>query len=158
MIANRATRKAKQLRQKLSLRGRVDVESVANILGLTIVPLKLESLQELMVDDCIGVAARLEPAWRRWVIAHAIGHKVLHPGNHMWMRKHTSLGNRLEREAEDFARSLLMDPGEAVDAGLLDAWDLADYFGVPTEMACLQVPFQEVYDARYGTASWLFRL
>ena len=34
----------------------VDAEAVANMLGLAVVPLKLEFLQGLMVDDCIGVA------------------------------------------------------------------------------------------------------
>ena len=138
MRVNRARRKATELRKRLGLRGQVDAESVANILGLAVVPLKLESLQELMVDDCIGVADRLTPGWRRWVVAHAIGHKLLHPGNHMWMRKHTSLGNRLEREAEDFAHALLLDVQEAVDVGLAGAWEIAEYFGVPEELVCFQ--------------------
>lgn len=78
-----------ELRKRLGLYGQVDAEAVANMLGLTVVPLRLESLQELMVDDCIGVADRLTPAWRRWVTGHAIGHKLLHPGNHVWLRMHT---------------------------------------------------------------------
>ena len=138
MKTNRARRKAIELRKKLGRRGQVDAESVANMLGLTVVLLKLESLQELMVDDCIGVADRLTPAWLRWVIGHAIGHKLLHPGNHMWMRMHTGLGNRLEREAEDFAQALLLDALEAKEEGLFHAWEVAEHFGVPEEAIYMQ--------------------
>ncbi len=56
----------------------------------------------------------------------------------MWMRKYTSLGNRLEREAEDFAHALLLDAKEAVDEGLAGAWEIAEYFGVPEELICFQ--------------------
>ena len=123
-----------ELGKKLGLKGQVDPEAAANMLGLMVVPLKLESLQELMVDDCIGVADRLPSEWLRWVVAHAIGHRVLHPGNHMWMRIHTALANRLEREAKDFTHTLLVDFEEAVDAGLVHTWEIAEYFGVPEEM------------------------
>ena len=140
MKMTRARRKALDLRGKLGLHGQVDAEAVANVLGLTVVPLKLEGLQELMVDDCIGVAERLPPDWRRWVIAHALGHRVLHPGNHLWLRMHTGLEGRVEREAEDFAHALLLDPKEAVDEGLTQAWEIAEYFGVPEELILLQVP------------------
>ncbi|MCY4623401.1 MAG: ImmA/IrrE family metallo-endopeptidase [Chloroflexi bacterium] len=136
-----------ELRTKLGLRGQVDAEAVANLLGLTVVPLQLEELQELMVDDCIGVADRLAPAWRRWVIAHAVGHKVLHPGNHLWMRMHTGLAGKVEREAEDFAQALLLDATEVVGEGLSEAWEIAENFGVPEELVLLQAPlFFEGYE------------
>lgn len=138
MRANRAAQKAMDLRRKLGLRGQVDVEAVANILGLTVLPLKLGTLQELMVDDCVGVAVRLTPEWKRWVIAHAVGHRVLHPGNHLWMRMHTELGNRVEREAEDFAHALLIDPREATQMRLVQVWEIAEHFGVPAEQVYLQ--------------------
>ena len=92
------------------------------------------------MDDCIGVAERLDPAWRRWVTAHAIGHKLLHPGNHLWMRTYTGLANRLEREAEDFAYALLLDAREVANEGLTSVWEVAEHFGVPKELVALQVP------------------
>ena len=140
MKMTRATRKAVELRSKLGLYGQVDAEAVANVLGLTVVSLKLEVLQELTVDDYIGVAERLVPAWRRWVVAHAVGHKVLHPGNHLWMRMHTGLGGKVEREAEDFAHALLMDAREAVEEGLSETWEIAEHFGVPEDLVFLQAP------------------
>ncbi len=58
------------------------------------------------MDGHVAVAKRLSPEWRRWVIAHAIGHRLLHPGNHLELRAHTDLPRRFKREAEDFARGL----------------------------------------------------
>ena len=127
----RAQRKAEQLRRKLGLSGRVDAEAVADILGLEVVPWPMEVQQEMQMGRFIGVAERLDARWRRWVIAHAIGHRLLHSGNHLWIRDHTSLGGLYEREAEDFARALLMDVDEAMEEGLSELWEVAEHFGVP---------------------------
>lgn len=135
-----AQRKAAALRRKLGLRGRVDAEAVANMLGLAVRLWPMQAQGEMQVDGIIGVAEQLEPPWRRWVIAHAIGHRLLHPGNHIWMRRHTSLGGKIEREAEQFAGSLLIDVGEAVEAGLRHSWEVAEHFGVPEDMVRLQPP------------------
>ena len=136
----RAQRKAAALRRKLGLHGRVDAEAVADILGLEVVPWPMEVQQEMQMGRFIGVAERLDARWRRWVIAHAIGHQLLHSGNHLWIRDHTSLGGLYEREAEDFARALLMDVAEAMAEGLSELWEVAEHFGVPEEMAWLQPP------------------
>ena len=134
----RAQRKAVELRKKLGLHGRVDAEAVASILGLDVVPWPMEVQEELQMGRYIGVAERLDARWRRWVIAHAIGHRLLHTGNHLWIRDHTSLGSLFEREAEDFARALLMDMHEAMEEGLSELWEVAEHFGVPEEMVVLQ--------------------
>ena len=136
----RAQKKAKKLRDALRLRGRVDVEEVAGILGMEVVTWPMQVQEEMQMGRYIGVAERLDPCWRRWVIAHAIGHRLLHPGNHLWIRDHTSLGSKFEREAEDFARALLMDADEAMDEGLSELWEVAEHFGVPEEMAWIQAP------------------
>ena len=94
----------------------------------------LRVLKEMGIGDVICVALRLDPAWQRWVTAHAIGHRLLHPGNHLWIRLHTGLAQRFEREAEDFARALLVDSQEAAKAGLMQSWEVAEYFGVPEEL------------------------
>ena len=102
----------------------------------------MEVQQEMQMGRFIGVAERLDPRWRRWVIAHAIGHRLLHSGNHLWIRDHTSLGGLYEREAEDFARALLMDVDEAMEEGLSELWEVAEHFGVPEEMVVLQAPMR----------------
>ena len=134
----RAQRKAACLRRKLGLSGRVDAEEVANLLGLVVVPWPLDVQEEMQMGHYIGVADRLDARWRRWVIAHAIGHRLLHSGNHLWIRDHTSLGSLYEREAEDFARALLVDAREAMEEGLSELWEVAEHFGVPEEMVVLQ--------------------
>ena len=135
---NRAQRRALELRRALGLRGRVDAEAVANHLGLEVKVWPLRVLKEMGIGDVICVARRLDPAWRRWVTAHAIGHRLLHPGNHLWIRLHTGLAERYEREAEDFAHALLVDLQEAEGAGLTQSWEVAEHFGVPDEALRLQ--------------------
>ena len=139
---NRAQRKALELRHELGLHGEVYVEAVANLLGMEVVTWHLRVLKEMVIDDFICVAKRLDSGWRRWVIAHAIGHRLMHPGNHTWIRFHTGVGHRFEREAEDFACSLLLDAGEAVDAGLTESWEVAEHFGVSDELVRLQAPMR----------------
>ena len=51
----------------------------------------------------------------RWMIVHAIGHKLLHSRDHLWMQEHTQLGSRIKREADEFAGTLLMDGREALE-------------------------------------------
>ena len=87
----------------------------------------------------MAIAGRLPPAEAHCATAHTIRHHVLHPGNKLWLGKRTGLSGPDEREAEDFASGLLVDPGEArlgVGADFLDPaeWDLAEYFGVPEEV------------------------
>ena len=135
---NQAQRKAVELRRRLGLRGRVDVEEVANLLGLEVVPWSMRVQEEMLLGRYIGVAQRLDPRWRRWVIAHAIGHKLLHPGNHLWIRDHTSLVGRYEREAEDFALAMLVDQKEAGEERLRELWEVAEHFGVPQELVVFQ--------------------
>ena len=137
---NRAQRRALELRRKLKLHGRVDAPAVADMLGIEIQRRPLRELQEMKIDGVVCIALRFEPEWSRWLIAHAIGHELMHPGNHLWLRKHTGLAHKYEREAEDFAHALLLDAQEAADLGFTKSWELADYFGVPEEVVRLQPP------------------
>lgn len=135
---SRAQRKALELRQRLGLTGRVDMEEVARLMGLEVKLWPLHTQMEFQMDNVVCVAERLEPEWRRWVIGHAVGHRLLHPGNHIWIRSHTGLALKYEREAEDCAHALLMDVREATDKGLIHSWEIAEYFGVPEEKVRLQ--------------------
>ena len=137
---NKAQRKAVELRRKLGLRGRVDAEEVAHFLGLEVMLLPMRVQEEMLMDTYIGVADRLDSRWRRWVIAHAIGHKLLHPGNHLRTRIHTNLGEPYEQGAENFALALLVDAQEAREEGLRDLWEVAEHFGVPQELVVFQPP------------------
>ena len=96
-------------------------------------------LQEMQAGGVIATARRLDAHWRRWVIAHAVGHHLLHPGNHLQMRRQGLPGDAVEREAEEFAGALLVDTREAFDLGLTGPREVAAYFGVPEEMVRLYV-------------------
>ncbi len=137
---NRAQRRAVELRRMLRLHGRVDAKGVADILELEIWPRPFRKFQEMKIGEFICIAHRFEPEWRRWCMAHAIGHLLMHPGNHLWIRRHTGLAHKFEREAEDFAHTLLLDVHEAVERGFTHSWQVAEYFGVPEEVLRLQVP------------------
>ena len=137
---NRARQRGSALRRALGLSGRVDVGTVAIRVGLEVQPGPLDVLRELQVDRVVVVAERLEPELRRWVIAHAIGHRLLHPGTHLSVRDHTVPANRYEREAEDCAHALLIDAQEALAERFVESWEVAEHFGVPDEMVHLQAP------------------
>ena len=138
---NRARRRAGTLRRRLGLRGPVDAEAVANALGLEVWLRDFEVQKEMQIDGNIAVARRLGPEWRRWVTAHAIGHRLMHPGNHLELRAHTELPQPWEREADEFAHALLVDEEEALDAGFVYAWEVAEHFGVPPELVHVQARF-----------------
>ena len=137
---NKAQRRAVELRCKLGLCGQVDAEGVANILGYQVVDVAMRVQEEMSIGRFIAVAEYLEPDERRWVIAHALAHKLMHPGNHLQIHKQTRLGHKIEREAEDFTGALLMDVREAVQARLTETWEVAEHFGVPDRMVQLQLP------------------
>ena len=72
-------------------------------------------LQERQAGDLMGGSQRPGLSWWKWMIVHAIGHKRMHPGDHLWMQAHPLLGYRGEHEADAFAGTLLMDGREALE-------------------------------------------
>ena len=134
---NKAQRRAVEFRRKLGLRGQVDAEGVASMLGFEVIPWALRAQEEMRIDRYMCIAEDLEPDERRWMIAHSIGHWFLHPGNHLWIYEHTSFGGRIEREANDFACAMLLDVEEALEARLTESWEIAEHFGIPDRMVRL---------------------
>ena len=86
----------------------------------------------------VAVSDHLDDPSRRWAIAHAIGHRVLHGSNHLWLRTCTQLSEKLDSEAEQFAYHLLVDVEEAWREGLKTSQDVAGYLGVPECMVRVQ--------------------
>ena len=138
---NRAQRRGAELRRELRLRGRVDADAVAASLGLSVRPWWMEVQREFTMAGEIVVAARLNREWRRWMIAHAICHHLLHPGNHLALRAQSELPGPWEREADQFACALLVDAEEARREGLVHSWEIAEHFGVPDELVREWAPF-----------------
>ena len=113
---------------------------MANVFGYSVKRLPLVKQREIEVDGYICIAERLGLEESRWYIAHALGHKMMHEGNHLWIYKRTMLGYKFEREAQDFAQTLLTDDREAIGEGLTCSLEVADYFGVPEEFVRVQAP------------------
>ena len=91
-----------------------DLDQIAESLGLNVIPEKLEGrLTEFYVPGSIVVSSDLPERKRRELVAHAIGHHLLHAGNHLAMQKRIySFGNYHEKQANVFAACLLMPSDE----------------------------------------------
>ena len=130
-----AEKSAKKLRTRLGLKGRVNVESIAAQLGLHIDERVFlgSKVREITIDNGIAVEVRLGRRGRRWVIAHGIGHILLHGQhtNHVWLNLRNEPINRFEREAETFTYGLMLDYRQALHKGPGENLDLATYCGIP---------------------------
>ena len=79
----KALEKGRLLRRKYGLTGHVDMLEMAERLNLSVHvwPLPAHEVHETIIDRRVAVSDELDPQERRWAIAHAIGHRILHPGN-----------------------------------------------------------------------------
>ena len=129
--------KSSEIRARLGLSGRVDVDWVARQLGIRIDERLFlgQKVNEITIGDRIAVRRQLGPRTRRWAIAHGIGHAVLHAGqgNHVFLNISGQSTDKLEREADEFAQHLLMDIRQALHKALGDSNQMAAYYGVPIE-------------------------
>ena len=133
-----AVEKAKELhRHRTGLSFPVDMEWLARAEGCELLywPF-LGPVKEVKRGRWIGLARGLDEAERRRLIAHALAHHLLHSGNqlsfHGWQK--ISL-RKQEREAEDCAAHILMPEEELAKLGNVAVWEIAEYFGVPEELA-----------------------
>lgn len=148
--------------------GADDLESVARQLGIAVYDfLEATHLREVYFPELKAIVVR--PAVprheRRYLIAHALGHHVLHasgPARHSldYLRLHMqrteqsseqqALVTRIEREADLFAGYLLV-PSETLEPVLAEAWvgesnnpalQLAIEFQVPLEPMRLRLAYE----------------
>lgn len=80
-----ALSKATELRKRYGPLGYpIDIEDIARREGLRVTdwPL-LPPVEEVKVGRSVGVRKGLSSEWRRWNIAHALGHYLLHHGNQL---------------------------------------------------------------------------
>jgi hypothetical protein len=103
----------------------VEVEDDAVLVG---------RVREVYTGDAIVLKKGLPPGWRRWLLAHALGHHVLHPGGtHLYLANPYArfFQKREENQAEVFAGSLLFGALDAPLHGVRDVMDLARWAEVP---------------------------
>lgn len=153
-------RRALDLRQKHGLQAPVDVERLCRLEGIDIERWKFSPhIREMIYEDGIAINEReVDPYWQRYLVAHAIGHAILHAGStEFWRSLPTGdhIVNRREYQANLFARTLCITAQE---------WDqnegrpdtrLRLVFGIPTEV--IRVYRQDVEAGNYAPWEWAAR-
>jgi len=120
-----------------------DLDQIAESLGLSVIPEKLEGrLTEFYIPGSIVVNSDLPRRKQRELVAHAIGHHLLHAGNHLAMQKRIySFGNYHEKQANVFAACLLMPLSELrrfiKNRSRID--EIANHFQVMEELVRLRL-------------------
>jgi len=141
-MSRTAVDKAKALHARhLDMDIPVDVETLAEAEGCEVIDYPfLEPVKEVKRGKWIGVARGISPAERRHLIAHALAHHLMHCGNQLAFHRHQQGElSRQEREAEVCAAHILM-PGDSLAAVIgLSTSEIAEYFGVPEELASKRV-------------------
>ena len=107
-------RKAIQTAEGIYTKYGSDLERIARELSLILLEEELAGrLSEVYFEDAIVVRADLPRAVKRELIAHAIGHHLMHAGNHLTLQDNTySFGNYHEKQANVFAAWLLVPEDE----------------------------------------------
>lgn len=95
-----------------------DPFELANALGIEVMTCDIGSrlgcYMYLKRSKCIWINESLEGTERTFVMAHEVGHAVLHPKeNCYFLRNQTFLNTRIEREANVFAAEFLI-PDDAI--------------------------------------------
>ncbi len=119
----------------------VDMEKMAEAEGCELIDWPfLKPVKEVKQGRWIGIAQGIGARERRHLIAHALAHHLLHCGNQLsFHSQQQEMPARQEREAEACAAHILM-PGAEMDRVIdLSVWEIAEYFGVPEELACQRI-------------------
>ena len=123
---SRAAAIALRLWERHGLAVPVDLQGLASALGIEVVSFPFRGrLQEVIIDGTIGVRSGLDRRWFRWRVAHGIGHHQLHTGVRARAGGCAGCDGKAERQAEDFAASLVAGP---------DGWSLTSAeLAIPAE-------------------------
>lgn len=94
---------------------------IANALGIEVmvcdIGTRLGCYMYIKKSKCIWINESLEEKDRLLVMAHELGHAVLHPKeNCYFLRNHTLLNTRVEQEANQFAVELLISDDMILEA------------------------------------------
>ena len=120
-----------------------DLDQIADSLGLNVISKKMEGrLTEFYFRGSIVIGEDLSAKEKRELVAHAIGHHLLHAGNHLAMQKRIySFGNYHEKQANAFAACLLIPLSKLsrlmADRARID--EMADHFQVREEVVRLRL-------------------
>lgn len=129
---------AMQVRERLGLKQRVDVEEVARQLNIDVCNMEFQGkkVQEITIGRNIYVRNGMPQRKRRWVVAHGIGHSLMHSDqNQVFLHTMDSTRSieRHEQQAESFARRLLLGRQRRRHFGDNNDAEAAAFYGLPLE-------------------------
>jgi Zn-dependent peptidase ImmA (M78 family) len=132
-----AIEKAREICQKYpTMEYPVDAEFLACSEGCICVKWPfLKPVKEVKRGRWIGISQYVDASERRYLIAHALAHHLLHNGNQLAFRLYREVNcHRQEKEADCCAAHILMPEGKLEDFVHLPLWEIAQYFGVPEDL------------------------
>lgn len=137
---NSAQRRAQEIRRRYHFTRPSDIERVLKAENVQVVRFPLKGrVQEMIVHNYVGLPFSLDRDSRRCreLLAHALGHYLLHAGNQPFfhLAKERVVARQWEHQAWDFAYELLM-PADTLADLLQEPWnavDLREHFEVSEE-------------------------
>jgi len=132
-----AIQKAKQLHLKHpGVNFPLDMESLANLEGCECVNWPfIPPIKEVKCGRWIGLAMGLTVAERRFLIAHALAHHLMHCGNQLtFYACQSTLRRQQENDADCCAAHILMPEEQIINLEKLSLWEIVEHFGVPEEL------------------------
>lgn len=104
--------RAAELWHRCELSVPVDVKLVVTSLGLEVVTFPFQGrVKEAIIEGVIGVRPGLTRPWFRWLVAHAVGHHMLHVGTSFYFSSWQWVNHaKAERQAEEFAAWFMGGP------------------------------------------------
>jgi Zn-dependent peptidase ImmA (M78 family) len=149
--------KARQIHQRHpELAFPVDMDWLANNEGCECLDWPfLDPVKEVKQGRWIGIAKGLPQKERRYLIAHALAHHLLHCGNQLSFRGwQTQYRQRQEKEADCCAAHILMPEKELDKMAQLSLSEIADYFGAPEDLVIMRMSnfalHEEIYKWQYA--------
>jgi Zn-dependent peptidase ImmA (M78 family) len=137
-MINCAIEKAREVYRKYPfMKFPLDIEKITADEGCEIVTWPfVYPVREVKRGRYIGIATGLPPKERRYLVAHALAHHLLHCGNQLAFHGlQTVILHKQEREADECAAHILVPEEDLAKLGLAPLWEIADYFGIPEELA-----------------------
>ena len=137
-----AIKKAKQVHLRHpELSFPLDMEWLAGVEGCECINWPfIEPVKEVKQGNWIGIARGLGLPERRFLIAHALGHHLMHCGNQLTFRawQKSSLRQQ-ENNADCCAAHILMPEDRVIGLEHFSLEEIAEHFGVPEEMGFKRV-------------------
>ena len=132
-----AIQKAKQLHLRYpGMNFPLDMEGLASLEGCECVTWPfIPPIKEVKCGRWIGLAAGLSIVERRFLIAHALAHHLMHCGNQLTFYAYQGISLRKqEHEADCCAAHILIPEEQIINLEQFPLWEITEHFGVPEEL------------------------